>query len=229
MDSQHSELCIIPQSPQSLFSCFTPPQPPRRADSLLEAGVPAASCCGVMQAQVASEILFRSQRNPCVFSQAQAQQGQPSPTHRESIGSHESDTERGLSNLSSHGIPFSSLLHFGAEASQTFLCSQSLGDYVAHIRSSHRACSQEARLSRNSTFLPARDTALSKPLPQYSAGGRPPWGAGSKYLPGPAAAQERQTSCCPESRNSTQTMTLPGSKHPMQHFISCNEAQHTQM
>lgn len=63
--------------------------------------------------------LFRSQRNHCVFSQAQ--QGQTSPTHGNSTGGHESDTERGLSNLSSHGITFSSLLHFGAEASQTFL------------------------------------------------------------------------------------------------------------
>lgn len=48
--------------------------------------------------------------------------------HRGSTGGHESGTERGLSNVSSHGITFSSLLHFVTEASQTCLCSQSLGD-----------------------------------------------------------------------------------------------------
>lgn len=47
-------------------------------------------------------------------------------------GQHRAGHERGLSNLFSHGIIFSSL-HFGAEVSQTFLCSQSLRDSVLPI------------------------------------------------------------------------------------------------
>lgn len=77
---------------------------------------------------------------------------------------------------------------------------------------------QAGRLSRNTTFLPAGHTALSKPLPKYSAGGRSPWSGGSKYLPEPAVPRETQMSCCLESRNSTQTTALPGSKHPMHTF-----------
>lgn len=42
--------------------------------------------------------------------------------HRGSTRGHELGPERGLSNVSSHGITFSPLLHFVTEASQTCLC-----------------------------------------------------------------------------------------------------------
>lgn len=77
----HSTPCITPE-PLLLHTSTAPQESSQPAGSWL----PAASCCGVMQAQVASGTLFRSQRNHGVFSQAQAQQGQTSPTHGDSTG-----------------------------------------------------------------------------------------------------------------------------------------------
>lgn len=176
-------------------------EPTVQHDSLLGAGVPAASCSGSCKLRW-HQGLCPGPRETTVFSQAQENKGK----HPQNTGTAQGDVSQGPEQplLTQQHVVIPTV--FRCRGLQTFLCSQSLGD-SSSLPTVHAAL-KPARAGTAPSCL----HETSKPL---SISCRRDTSKGCRR-PAPArtcSSTGGKEAVGSKSRNFTQNMILPGSKH----------------